>query len=105
MNREYKAALSYVGLYFTGLFFLAIEKEDEFIRKSAAQAFVLGVTAVLFHNFLLLTPLIGEFFAILFDILFIILLVFLIVKTLKSIYFKIPIISELSEKYVVNWFK
>lgn len=105
MNREYKAALCYVGLYFTGIFFLAIEKNDEFIRKSAAQSFVLSITAVLLHNCLLLTPLIGEFFTTLFDILFAILLVFLIVKALKDVYFKVPIISDLSEKYVIHWFK
>ena len=83
MSNRYKAAISYVGIYFTGILFLIIEKEDEFVRKSASQSFVLGLTAVLTHNFLLFLPL----------------------KALNNIYFKIPFISDISEKYIMHWFK
>ncbi len=105
MNSRQKAALSYIGMYLTGILFLITEKNDEFIRKSAAQSFVLGMVAFLTHNFLMFIPLIGLNLTIIFDILFFILIVFLIIKALKNIYFKLPVISEVSEKYVMHWFK
>lgn len=105
MSSKNKAILSYVGLYFTGILFLAAEKNDEFVRKSAAQSLVLSLTAMIFRNFFNLMPLIGTTLTVLFDIFFIILLVFLIIKASKKIYFKLPIISEVSEKYVLHWFK
>lgn len=104
MENRYKAALSYVGLYLTGIFFLALEKENEFVRKSAAQSFVLSITAILTHGFLMIIPLIGSTISVIFDVLFIVLLIFLILKSLKKIYFKLPIISDISEKYVIHWF-
>ena len=43
MDNRVKAAFSYVFGWITGIIFLAIEKEDEFVRKSAAQSFVLSL--------------------------------------------------------------
>lgn len=105
MSSKNKAILSYFGLYFTGLLFLAIEKNDEFVRKSAAQSLVLSLAAILFRNFFALIPIIGAYLTILFDIFFVAVLVFLIMKASKNIYFKLPIVSEISEKYVLHWFK
>lgn len=105
MSSKNKAVISYVGLYFTGILFLAAEKNDQFVRKSAAQSVALSFMAILFRSFFILIPFIGKFLTILFDIFFILLLVFLIIKTSKNIYFKLPIISEISEKYILNWFK
>lgn len=105
MSSKSKAILAYAGLYFTGLLFLVTEKNDEFVRKSAAQSLVLNLAVMLFRNFFSLVPLIGAYLTILFDIFFITVLVFLIMKASKNIYFKLPIISEISEKYVLHWFK
>ena len=105
MSSRNKAILSYVGLYFTGILFLVIEKSDEFVRKSAAQSLVLSLVSMLFRNFFALIPIIGAYLTILFDIFFVAVLVFLIIKASKNIYFKLPIVSEISEKYVLHWFK
>lgn len=105
MSSRSKAVLSYLGLYFSGVLFLAAEKNDEFVRKSAAQSVVLSLTALLFRNFLVLMPIVGTVLTVLFDILFAVVLVFLMVKAANSIYFKLPIIGEISENYVANWFK
>ena len=112
MSSKSKAILAYVGLYFTGILgFIdgildgAIEKNDEFVRKSASQSLVLSLVAMLFRNFFILIPMISTYLTMLFDIFFVALLVFLIMKASKNIYFKLPIISEISEKYVLHWFK
>lgn len=105
MNSKNKAILAYVGLYFTGILFLATEKDDEFVRKSAAQSLILSLTAMFFRNFLILMPLIGNYLTLFFDIFFVVLLVFLIMKASKNIYYKLPFISEISERYVLHWFK
>ena len=105
MSSKNKAILAYIGLYFTGLLFLVIEKNDEFVRKSAAQSLVLSLSVMLFRNFFSLIPMVGTYLTMLFDIFFTAVLVFLIIKASKNIYFKLPIISEISEKYVLHWFK
>lgn len=105
MTSRSKAILAYLGLYFTGILFLAIEKDDEFVRKSAAQSLALNLFAILFRNFFLLIPFFSDYLTLLFDIFFTVILVFLIIKASKSIYFKLPIISDLSEKYILHWFK
>ena len=105
MNSKSKAILSYVGLYFTRILFLATEKNDVFVRKSAAQSIVLSLAAMLFRNFFLLIPLVGAYIVIIFDIFFLAILIFLIVQVSKNIHFKLPIISEIAEKYVLHWFK
>ena len=105
MSSKSKAILSYLGLYFGGILFLAAEKNDEFVRKSAAQSVVLSLVAMLFCNFFVLMPIIGEYITILFDVLFVGLLAFLIIKAANSIYFKLPIVGEISENYVANLFK
>ena len=105
MSSKSKAILSYLGMYFTGILFLKTKKKDEFVRKSAAQSFVLSVVAMLFRVFFSFVPIIGSILVIIFDIFFMILLLFLIIKASKNIYFKLPFISDLSEKYVLDWFK
>lgn len=105
MNSKTKAILSYLGMYFTGILFLAAEKKDEFVRKSAAQSFVLNIVAIIFRTFFSLIPIISSYLVIVFDIFFIILVLFLIIKASQYIYFKLPFISDLSEKYVLDWFK
>ena len=48
---------------------------------------------------------IDMYLIILFDVFFAAVLVFLIMKVSKNIHFKLPIISEIAEKYVLHWFK
>ena len=105
MKSNTKAMLSYLGLYITGIIFLAIEKDDEFVRKSAAHSVVFGIAISLLKICLHFTPFIGDFVNSIFSLLCFILGIILICKAYNHTYFKLPIISDISEKYVLNWFK
>lgn len=105
MKSNTKAMLSYLGIYITGIIFLATEKDDEFVRKSAAQSFVFGVALHLLSACILFTPFLGTFFYSIFSLFCFGIWILLIYKAYNNIYFKLPVIGDISEKYVINWFK
>ena len=105
MKRSTKAAFSYVGLFITGLTFLVIEKEDIFIRKSAAQSTVLGFFIFALQLIVNFIPFVGWFLNLILYVLSFIILIILIIKAGSGIYYKLPIIGDISEKYVLSWFK
>ncbi|MDQ5983343.1 MAG: hypothetical protein RUMPE_00352 [Eubacteriales bacterium SKADARSKE-1] len=104
MGSNTKAMLSYIGLYITGIIFLAIEKDDEFVRKNAAQSVVFGITANLLSIFISFTPFVGKFVNSIFSLLCFIVWIILICKAYNKTYYKLPLIGDISEKYVINWF-
>lgn len=104
MKSNTKAMLAYLGLYVTGIIFLAIEKDDEFVRKSAAQSVVFGIAANLLSLCIRFTPFLGGLFHFIFSLLCFAGYIILICKAYNKVYFKIPVISDISEKYVINWF-
>ena len=95
MDNRVKAAFSYVFGWITGIIFLAIEKEDEFVRKSAAQSFVLSLFLLACNLLVFWIPIAGPVLSgcIGFG-------GFL----LWIVYFRLPVISTLSENYVMRWF-
>lgn len=105
MDYKVKAAFSYVFGWLTGIIFLATEKENEFVRKSAAQSFVLSVLLTICSMLVAWIPLIGAVLSALLSFGGFLLWVILIVKAIQNIYFRLPVISDLSEKYVVKWFR
>lgn len=105
MNSTTKAALSYVFGFISGLIFLAVEKQDEFVRKCAAQSFVFSLLFAVLQGVVGWIPFIGGILSGLLGLLFVVLWIMLIVKAASNIYFKLPVISDLSEQYVVKWFR
>lgn len=105
MKSNIKAMLAYFGLYITGIIFLAIEKDDEFVRKSAAQSIVFGIATNLLSICISFTPFIGGFINSIFSLFCFVIWLILICKAYNNTYYKLPIIGDISEKYVLNWFK
>jgi len=97
MDNRVKAAFSYVFGWITGIIFLAIEKEDEFVRKSAAQSFVLSLLVFWI-------PIAGPVLSGCIGFGGFLLWIILIVKAVQNVYFRLPVISTLSENYVMRWF-
>ncbi len=105
MNNRVKAAFSYVFGWITGIIFLAVEKDDEFIRKSAAQSFVLSILLMICHALVFWIPIIGPVLSGCLGFGGFLLWVILIVKAVQNVYFRLPVISAISENYVVRWFR
>lgn len=105
MNNSSKAFVAYLGTIFTGVYFLITEKNNDFVRKNAAQAFTLGAFGLSLCIVVFSIPFIGHLMFLLFLLLFVFLWAFSMIKALNKIYYKLPLISDISEKYVANWFK
>ena len=104
MNNAVKACIAYLGTIFTGVYFLITEKNNDFVRKNAAQAFTLGALGLLLCAIVKTIPFLGGLLYVLTLLLFLALWVFSILKSLNRVYYRLPFISDISEKYVVKWF-
>lgn len=104
MDSRSKAVLSYVFIFISGLIFLVTEKQDEFVRKSAAQSFVFSIVFIALGRVCDIIPFVGGLLSGLVGLAGFVLWIVLIAKAGQNIYFKLPIISDLSENYVLKWF-
>ena len=104
MDNRVKAAFSYVFGWITGIIFLATEKKDEFVRKSAAQSFVLSIFLLVCNLLVFWIPIVGSVLSGCIAFGGFLLWIILIVKAVQNIYFRLPIISTISENYVTRWF-
>lgn len=104
MTNQTKAALAYVFGFISGIVFLMLDKEDEFIRKSAAQSTVFSLIGLIASILLKIIPIIGNILSSIVIMLFFIAWIVLIIKATHNIYLKLPGISHISEKYVLNQF-
>ena len=104
MDNRVKAAFSYVFGWITGIIFLVIEKEDEFVRKSAAQSFVLSLFLLVCNLLVFWIPIAGSVLSGCIGFGGFLLWIILIVKAVQNVYFRLPVVSKLSENYVMRWF-
>ncbi|MDD5503512.1 MAG: 4-phosphopantoate--beta-alanine ligase [Candidatus Thermoplasmatota archaeon] len=104
-NDKVLAAVSYIGLWVTGLIiYLLVDKKEKYVRYHAIQAMVIGVAATVgsvILSILQAIPYIGLIFAILnglFTALVVIAIIICAIKAYKGEKFNIPIASEMAEK-------
>jgi len=98
--------LCYVAWWITGLVFLLIEKDDDFIRFHAMQSIV-TFGAITIVNILLyilwFIPGVGWIFGALFAtilwILAVVLWIILMIKAYQGEKFKLPLLGDLAEKW------
>jgi uncharacterized membrane protein len=89
-----KALLAYVFGWITGLIFLLIEKEDQFVRFHAAQSLIIfgGITVITF------IPLLGQLLGLILWPLSLILWIVLMVKAYQGEKFMLPVVGEWAEQ-------
>ena len=94
LPRNTAAALTYLFGWITGLIFLVIEKEDEFVRFHAMQSVVVfGALTILS-----IVPVIGWMLIPIILLAGLALWLILIVKAYQGEKFKLPLVGEFAEK-------
>ncbi|MFA5102958.1 MAG: hypothetical protein WC525_07355 [Candidatus Thermoplasmatota archaeon] len=96
LEENVEAALCYLLIWISGLFFYFVEEKNKYIRFHAMQSILLFLPLMIF------AWVFGFIFAILgwliWGIVFVLWLV-LMVKAYQMVKFKLPIIGDLAEKY------
>jgi len=108
LDENVEALLSYLLGWATGIIFLVIEKDSEFVKFHAMQSTIafLGFTVIPFILTLLgFIPVLGVLFALIDWVIGIVALITWIVCMLKAYQgkrFKLPIVGNLAEKYITK---
>lgn len=94
LPRNTAAALSYVGIWVTGLIFLLLEKEDKFVRFHAMQSLVTFGALTVFT----MVPIIGWILSPFIVLAGFVLWLVCIVKAYQGEEFKLPVVGDFAEK-------
>ncbi|ACX73564.1 protein of unknown function UPF0132 [Methanocaldococcus vulcanius M7] len=99
LDRNIEGALCYLLFWISGLIFLLLERDDDFIRFHAMQSFItflsLNILAVIFSSI----PIIGIIISALINILMLVFWVVGMIKAYNNEKFKFPIFGDIAEKY------
>jgi len=98
MDENIEALLTYVLGWITGIIFLALERENKFVRFHAAQS--LAVFLPLFVALIILgvIPFIGWILSLILSILTLLLWLFLMFKAFQGEKYKLPVVGDFAER-------
>lgn len=92
------AALSYLGGLVSGLIFLAIEKQNRYVRFHAMQSTITFVLVLLADLLLMGLGVLGWLLAVPFIVAVVVLWVFLMFKAMSGVQYKLPYVGEWAEQ-------
>jgi len=98
LNEELAAALTYVLGPFTGILFLFVEQQSDFVRFHARQSTVVFLVAAFAHLVLSDLPLVGRTAAAIFTVGLFALWLVLMFKALARERYKLPYIGDWIER-------
>jgi uncharacterized membrane protein len=94
--------LCYVAWWITGIIFLILEKDNQFVRFHAIQSIIvfgaLWIVGIVFSVFLAFIPVLGWLIGTLIWILTVILWILLMYKAYQGQKYKIPVAGDIAEK-------
>lgn len=89
--------LCYVFGFITGIIFLVIDKESQFVKFHAIQSILFSVMIIVLNFVLDFIPVLGWILSGILNIVFFVLWIIVMVKAYKMEKFKIPIIGNITE--------
>lgn len=95
--------LCYLGVFVTGLLFLALEKRSTFVKFHAMQSIMLSLALLIINIVLGFIPIIGWFLGGLLAPLSFILWIALMLLALQGRWFKLPIIGDIAERQAAKF--
>ncbi|XRO77629.1 DUF4870 domain-containing protein [Methanocaldococcus sp. 10A] len=105
LDKNIEGALCYLLFWISGLLFLLLEKEDDFIRFHAMQSFITFLTLNVIVIVISIIPIIGWVVASIINIISIILWIVGMIKAYNGEKYKFPIFGDIAEKYYKDTFK
>lgn len=100
IDQNLEAVLCYVGAWITGIIFLIIEKDNEFVRFHAMQSTVTFLVIFIIGVVFPIIPIIGAIISFLMTPIGIILWLLLMYKAYQGERYKLPYAGEFSEKQI-----
>ncbi|MFA4639739.1 DUF4870 domain-containing protein [Pyrococcus kukulkanii] len=100
LEENVEAALSYVGIFVTGIIILALEKESEFVRFHALQSTITFLGLIILGAIFSVIPIIGWIFNTIITIVAVIAWILGIIKAYQGEKFKFPIAGDLAESWL-----
>jgi len=91
--------LCYLGIFVTGLLFLAIEKQSRFVKFHALQSILVTIAFVIINIILGFIPFFGWLFNIILVPVSFVIWIALMLLALQGRWFKLPYIGELAERH------
>lgn len=98
LDQNLAAALTYPLGFITGLIFLLIEKENQFVKFHALQSIFTSIALFILSIILGFIPIIGWIISILSTPIIIVFIVILAFKAYKGEWVKVPVIGDMAEK-------
>jgi len=102
-NQNLKAALTYLLGFITGIIFILIEKEDQFVRFHAMQSIVIFGAIFVFNMAAGFVPIFGALANALVSIVTLVLWILLMIKAYQGEKYKLPIAGDIAEKQLKNF--
>jgi len=104
LQQNVASFLCYLAWWITGIIFLIIEKENQFVRFHAMQSIIvflaLWILGILFSVILAFIPVVGWLIGTLIWILTVILWVVLMYKAYRGEYYKVPVAGNIAEQLI-----
>jgi uncharacterized membrane protein len=98
IDENIEALLCYVLGWVTGIVFLALERENKFVRFHAAQSLAVFLPLFVAVIILAVIPFVGWALSFIISILCLLLWLFLMFKAFKGEKYKLPIVGDFAEK-------
>ncbi len=102
LDENITGLLCYALGFITGILFLALEKENKFIRFHAMQSLATFLPLFIIVTAIGWVPIIGWIISILITPLGLILWLLLMYKAFKGERFKLPIVGDFAEKQIIK---
>ena len=99
LEQNIAGLLSYVLGWITGLVFFLLEKENKFVRFHAMQSIIVFGGLTVISIVIGVIPLLGWLVSSLLSILALVLWILLMIKAYQNVWFKLPLVGDLAEKY------
>jgi len=100
LDANLAAALCYLLGFITGIVFLAVEKENKFVRFHAAQSTITFAALFVVMVVLGAVPFVGWILSLFLWLATLVLWLILLIKAFQGEWFKLPLVGDVAERQV-----